>query len=194
MSAPRGLRRHRAGRTVSARRAGFTLVEVMVAVVVIGVVMVGARTMLGQVADDADRIGAAAAQADREGNADALLRTITGRLEVSANPDAEVRFEGEPQGARFQSWCEVPDGWLERCQASLGIIDLEGAKVLALRLSTGELVPLRRGFTQGEILYLRDAADGGAWVRSWGASITAPLALGIVVDGDTTIIRIGERG
>ena len=176
------------------RAAGFTLVEVMVAVVVIGIVLVGARAMLGQVADDADRITSAAEEADREANADALLRAVAGRLEVSAVPEQEVRFEGEPQGARFQSWCEVPDGWLERCQVSLGIIDLEGGKALALRLSTGELVPLRRGFAAGEILYLRDAASGGRWVTSWGASITPPIAFGIVVDGDTSIIRIGERG
>jgi prepilin-type N-terminal cleavage/methylation domain-containing protein len=177
-----------------AGRAGFTLVEVMVALVVMGVVIVGARTMLGQIADDADRITAAAAEADRDANADALLRTIAGRLEVSPIPGREVRFEGEPQGARFHSWCEVPDGWLERCEASLGIIRLEGENVLALRLSTGEMVPLRRGFAEGEVAYLRDAAGGGSWVRSWGASITAPVAFAIVVDGDTTIVRIGERG
>jgi prepilin-type N-terminal cleavage/methylation domain-containing protein len=176
------------------RRAGFTLVEVMVALVVMGVVLVGARGMLGQIADDADRIGAAAREADRESNADALLRSIAGRLEVSPVVGQVVRFEGEPQGTRFHSWCEVPDGWLEACQVSLGFIELEGAPALAMRLSTGETVPLRRGFRKGEILYLRDAASGGAWVKSWGATITAPLAFGIVVDGDTSIIRIGERG
>ena len=93
--------------------AGFTLVEVMVAVVVIGVVLVGARAMLGQIADDAGRISGAAAEADREANADALLRAVAGRLEVSPVPEREVRFEGQPDGARFHSWCEVPDGWLE---------------------------------------------------------------------------------
>lgn len=175
-------------------RAGFTLVEVMVALVVMGVVLVGARTMLGQIADDADRITAATTNADREANAEGLLRTIAGRLDVSPVPGREVRFEGEPQGMRFASWCEVPDGWLERCDASLGFIQLEGENVLALRLSTGEMVPLRRGFGAGELVYLRDAAAGGEWVRSWGASITAPLAVGVVVDGDTTLVAIGERG
>jgi prepilin-type N-terminal cleavage/methylation domain-containing protein len=176
------------------RIAGFTLVEVMVAIVVMGVVLVGARTMLGQIADDADRIGAAAREGDRDANAEALLRAVAGRLDVSPAPGSGLRFEGQPEGARFHSWCEVPDGWLERCQASLGFIQLEGAPVLALGLSTGELVPLRRGFRAGEILYLRGAANGGDWVKSWGASITAPLAFGLVVDGDTAIIRIGERG
>ena len=175
-------------------RAGFTLVEVMVAVVVMGVVLVGARTMLGQIADDADRIAAAAREADRDANAEALLRSIAGRLDVAPVPGDEIRFQGQPQGARFHSWCEVPDGWLERCQVSLGLIELDDAPALALRLSTGETVPLRRGFRSGEILYLRGAGNGGDWITSWGGSITAPLAFGIVIDGDTAIIRIGERG
>lgn len=139
----------RGGRAVNVSipraRAGFTLVEVMVALVVMGVVLAGARAMLGQIADDADRITAAASDADREANAEGLLRVILGRLEVSPMPGAEVRFEGEPHGMRFHTWCDVPDGWLERCEASLGFIDVEEEKVLALRLSTGELVPLRQG-------------------------------------------------
>jgi hypothetical protein len=169
-------------------------VEVMVALAVVGVVLVGARAMLEQVADHAARIAGAAEEADRAGNADALVRSIAGRTQVSALPGSEVRFQGEPGMARFRSWCEVPDGWLEECDASLGLIQVDGGNVLALRLSTGELVALRSGFRQGEILYLRAAGNGGWWLRSWGSSITAPLALGLVIDGDTTIVRIGERG
>jgi prepilin-type N-terminal cleavage/methylation domain-containing protein len=178
----------------SVASAGFTLVEVMVALAVMGVVLVGARAMLEQVGDHAERIGAAAAEADRDGNADALLRSIAGRTHVSALQGQEVRFQGEPRMARFRSWCEVPDGWLEACDASLGLVQVEGKNVLALTLSTGELVPLRMGFERGEILYLREAGGGGGWLRAWGSSISAPLALGIVIDGDTTFVRIGERG
>jgi hypothetical protein len=166
----------------------------MVALAVMGVVLVGARAMLEQVGDYAERIGAAAAEADRDGNADGLLRSIVGRTYVSAMTGDEVRFQGEPRMARFRSWCEGPDGWLEACDASLGLVQVNGTNVLALTLSTGELVPLRAGFDRGEILYLREAGGRGSWVRSWGSSISAPLALGIAIDGDTTIVRIGERG
>lgn len=177
-----------------ARTGGFTLVEMMVALVVISIVLVGARTMLGQIAADADRITGAAAAGDRDSNAEALLRAAAGRLEVAPETGGGMRFEGQPGSARFHSWCEVPYGWLERCEASLGLIRMGGDNVLALRLSTGEMVSLRRGFRSGELLYLRDAAKGGTWLRRWGASISAPLALGLVIDGDTSIIRIGERG
>jgi prepilin-type N-terminal cleavage/methylation domain-containing protein len=175
-------------------RAGFTLVEVMVALVVMGVVVAGARVVLGQLADDAVRIAAAGAEADREANAERLLRETAGRLEMSSTPGREARFEGHPRAARFRSWCEVPDGWLERCDVSLGFIQVDGEPVLALRTAGGEPVALRRGFRSGELLYLRDAGDGGAWIHRWGASITAPVALGVVIDGDTAIVRVGERG
>jgi prepilin-type N-terminal cleavage/methylation domain-containing protein len=172
--------------------AGFTLVEVMVALLVAAVVLMGARALLRQLADDGGRIARAAAEGDRAAAADALLRAVAGRLDVS--PVADRRFTGEPQGAHFHSWCEVPDGWLERCAASVGVIDLAGEAVLALTLSTGETVPLRRGFSSAALLYLSDAGGGGQWVRSWGTAITAPVAIGVVVDGDTSIVRIGERG
>lgn len=176
------------------KRAGFTLVEVMVALVVIGVVVVGARTVLGQVADSADRIAAAASEADRDANADRLLRAVVGRLELVPGTGPESRFEGEPNGARFRSWCEVPDGWLERCDVALGFVTVQGDAVLGLRLAGADPLVIRRGFRSGELLYLRDGGGGGDWVARWGASITAPLAIGVVVDGDTTIVRIGERG
>jgi len=69
-------------------RAGFTLVEVMVAIVITVIVLAGARALLGQIADQGDRITAAAAAGDGEANADALLRTLVGRVEVSGVPGA----------------------------------------------------------------------------------------------------------
>lgn len=176
------------------RRGGFTLVEVMVALAVIGVAVAGARVVLGQLADDAERIAGASAEADRDAGAEALLQGVVGRLELGWGDGAERRFEGHPAGARFHSWCEVPTGWLERCEVTLGVIEVAGAPVLALQMGDGDPVALRRGFAEGEILYLRDAGGGGTWVRRWGASITAPVGLGVVLDGDTTIVRIGERG
>jgi len=31
-------------------------------------------------------------------------------------------------------------------------------------------------------------------VREWRSAVTAPLAIGVVIDADTLILRIGERG
>jgi hypothetical protein len=46
----------------------------------------------------------------------------------------------------------------------------------------------------GELLYLADARDGGQWLRNWSTVLIAPLAIGAVIDADTLVLAIGERG
>jgi hypothetical protein len=65
---------------------------------------------------------------------------------------------------------------------------------LVARLSTGEVIALQRGFSTGMLRYLNDPIGRGVWFRIWGHGITAPLAIGVITDGDTAIVRIGERG
>lgn len=174
-------------------RGGFTLLEVMVALVIAAVVAVGARAVLVRLADDADRVTAAAAEADRAANAERTVRTAVDRLEQSM-PDS-VRFRGGPRAARFVTWCDVPAGWQERCDATLGIVALDGGDALALTLSTGEMVALRRGLPRARLRYLRDAGGGGAWADAWDSDVTTPLAIGLFVEDEPpTIFRIGERG
>ncbi len=174
------------------RRAGFTLIELLVAIAIASAAVLLAHSLLGQLADDAERIVRHASDSDEEANAERVLRALVSRLEVGT--DDSTRFGGHERVARFTSWCDVPYGWLERCRVTLAL-DVKGHEpVLAAALSTGEVIVLRRGFTSGELRYLADAARGGNWFRSWGESITAPLAIGVVLDADTLIVRIGERG
>lgn len=173
-------------------REGFTLLEVMVALAIGALVLLGARLMMGQMADGAERVAAESAEADREANAERVLRDVVSRVETS--PDDERGVWGDGTGVRFSTWCEVPAGWLERCTASLGVIPLDGRNVLALQLPHGEVHAVRSGFARARILYLADAGNGGAWVRNWSSTLSAPLAIGVVADADTLILRIGERG
>ena len=41
---------------------------------------------------------------------------------------------------------------------------------------------------------LNNPLGGGQWFRVWGYGTTAPLAVGVITDADTLIVRIGERG
>jgi hypothetical protein len=167
-------------------------VELLVAIAIGAMAVVAARTLLEELADDAERIVGHASNADEEANAERVLRELALRLEVGT--DDAMRFAGHERAARFSSWCDVPHGWQERCTVTLAV-DAQGAEpALAAALSTGEVLVLRRGFTSGALRYLGDAARGGIWFRSWGESITAPLGIGVVLDGDTLILRIGERG
>ena len=175
----------------SAERGGFTLLEVMVALAISGLLLLGARALLVQVGAAAGQIAGSAAEVDREANAERLLRSLVGRVE---QPRPESEFVGTPQGVRFATWCDVPAGWLERCSVSLGILQAGEGRVLALQAEGGEVVALRRGFAAGHLLYLHDAGSGGMWRREWSSSVSAPVAIGVVMDGDTTILRVGERG
>jgi len=172
-------------------RAGFTLVELLVALLVGGIVVAGARSMAEQLGASAMRTASAAARADRDANAAALLRALTLRLEVGTE-EAQA-FGGAPDITRFSSWCDVPGGWQERCQVTLTVV--HGAEEDALRLDTsaGDSALLVRA-TRVELRYLENPAAGGAWFGSWGTGITAPFALGVVAGTETTLVRIGSRG
>lgn len=175
----------------SAERGGFTLLEVMVALAISGLLLLGARALLVQVGDAAEQIAGTAAEVDREANAERLLRALVGRAE---QPRSGSEFVGTPQGVRFATWCDVPAGWQERCSISLGILRAGGAHVLALQAEGGEVMALRRGLADGHLLYLREPASGGTWQREWSSSVAPPVAIGVVMDGDTVILRLGERG
>jgi prepilin-type N-terminal cleavage/methylation domain-containing protein len=179
-------------RKARAHVRGFTLVEVVVALAIAGTVVLTSRVLLEELADDAQALLKQGALIDSRANADRALRDLVGRLEVGT--DEARRFSGDERVARFTSWCEVPRGWLERCSVTLAV-DFEGSEAfLAASLSTGELLVVQRDFSAGSLRYLGDAARGGNWFRSWGESITAPLAIGVILDADTLILRIGERG
>jgi hypothetical protein len=157
-----------------------------------GTVVVTARLLLEQLAADAERLVAHAATNDAEANADRTFRELVSNLEVGT--DEARRFAGEERATRFTSWCNVPRGWQEQCTVTLAI-DTQGSEpLLVASLSTGELLEIRRGFSTATLRYLGDAARGGTWFRSWGESITAPVAIGVFIDADTLILRIGERG
>jgi prepilin-type N-terminal cleavage/methylation domain-containing protein len=138
----RGRRRRCAAR-------GFTLLEVVVALAVGGVLLLGARRMLETVGDGAQGITEAAKAADREANGERLLRALLGRLEVGT--DSTRTFSGEEQAARFTSWCDVPAGWQERCIVTLVVGAGPGGATLTASLSTGLTLDGRGGSRAGWI-------------------------------------------
>jgi prepilin-type N-terminal cleavage/methylation domain-containing protein len=172
---------------------GFTLIELVVAITLSGIVLLGARAVWESLARAVDRLRTQAAADTRRANGERLLRSLVGRLEVGT--DGAEQFAGDEHATRFTTWCDMPAGWQERCNAVIGIEpDSSTGLRLVARLSTGEVVALQRGFGTGKLRYLNDPIGGGVWFRIWGHGITAPLAIGVITDGDTAIVRIGERG
>ncbi len=177
---------------IDGSRNGFALFEVILALAVGALLLVAARGILESVADGADVILAAAVDADREGNADRLLRALVGQIEAATVVRGSV--VGDDRHARIQTWCDVPAGWKERCTVELALIPHgSGRALVATGLPGGPLV-VRTGFDHGALRYLVDPEYGGAWLPSWTQKLTVPLALGVILDTDTLILRIGERG
>lgn len=175
------------------RRAdsGFTLLEVVVALAIAGMLLLGARWVLSAVGDGTERVSAEAGEVDAAANAERLARDLALRTEVRLGGE---RFRGDARGVRWGTWCDVPAGWQERCRVTLAVLSTEGRNVLALAFDDGAIVPVREGFTAGQVMYLRSAESGGVWSAAWDSEIAVPLAIGVVMDRDTLVLRIGERG
>jgi len=171
----------------------------VVALAVSGVVLVGGRLMFESMSGAAIHTIRSAQDADRVANADRLLRSLVGRLEVGT--DHARHFGGDERSVHFTTWCDTPAGWLERCDAVIGFEPHDGTPALVAHLTPvephGDLGPrvfvVATGFRTGTLRYLNDPRAGGRWFVRWGEAISAPLALGIVLDSDTSIVRIGER-
>jgi prepilin-type N-terminal cleavage/methylation domain-containing protein len=173
-------------------RRGFTLVEVMVALAVSGVVLLGARQLFGVVASAAERVPSAASAMDNRRNRERLLRELLGRVEVGT--DSTRTYSGDGTLTRFISWCPAAGGWLERCTVELAFTPRGDSVALEAGWS-GRRFTVHTGSPPARFLYLRSAANGGAWLPRWGdAAISAPLALIVILGRDTLFLRVGVRG
>jgi prepilin-type N-terminal cleavage/methylation domain-containing protein len=182
-------------RSNSASPAGFTLVELMVALVVGGIAIVGARGILATLADQTDRVTGIAADLDRIANGERILRALAGGVEIATTPG--TGFGGEASEASFTTWCDVAGGWQERCRVRLVVAPADsigGRHVLAAIVAGGEGIPLLTTPSPMQLLYLGDAANGGTWYPTWARGLSIPLAVGIATADETLIVRIGERG
>jgi prepilin-type N-terminal cleavage/methylation domain-containing protein len=176
-------------------RSGFTLLETLVAITLSAVVLLGARAVMVQLADAADAVGRASLQADRDANAERLLRALLAQVETGAD---EARwFRGAERAMRFTTWCDVPAGWSERCEAAILVDTTGGTPALRAELSASgatQSVTLRTNHGPIAFRYLESASGGGRWSRVWDGGMSAPSAIGVIIGPDTLIVRVGERG
>lgn len=174
------------------RRRGFTLLEVMLAIVLAAAVVLMARQLLVQLTLSDRRLDDAARHEAQVRNTARFAGELLNRLEVGT--DSTRTFVGEPSRAEFTTWCEVPRGWLERCRATIEIDTLSNPHSLFVLTSRGDSMTVRPSVTGASFRYVTDPEDHDTWVFRWGHGITAPLAIAIITPFDTTLIRIGPRG
>lgn len=176
--------------TQSHQSFGFTLIEVMVAMAIAGVVIMAAHRIFTGVGDGARAVAASRESLDRSVNARRWLKATFLSLEPP--------FEGRANRASFTSWQLVPGGWFEQTPTQLV---LESSHFFG---TTGvERLQLADGVSDLAFDYLLDPGADTKWVREWISPVSAPLAVRLRITGcgrrdggcvDTLLFLVKERG
>ena len=180
-------------RAMRTRRAGFTLIEIVVAMTVGAIVLVGVRQAAVGVADLAHATLARARSVERAANGERLLRRLVAEMEPDSNSTGGL--VGDRSRAAFDAWCDAPAGWQERCKVTLAVDADSGSAASRLVVSsTGgrtQVAIARDG--ELSLCYLLDARDGGRWRDDWDGRLALPLAVGVVSATDTLLVPVGVR-
>ena len=180
---------------------GFTLIEVMVALVIGTVVVVMSHAVFRAVADQGRRLEEAREALDREMNARRWLQAAFLSLEVGV--DRTVGFAGLDERVGFAAWQRTAEGWFERRDIALECRDQR----LVATVTPGEPVTLEEGVEAVAFDYLLEPGEESRWVREWISPVSAPIAVRIRVRRsserretgrsdvvDTLLFLVKERG
>jgi hypothetical protein len=168
-----------------------TLIELLAALVLLGLLFLGMRALLAQLGDSGDRIGRAATDADARGNGARTLRTLLRR--AVAETDSTRQFAGDDSIALFEGGCDVPAGWVEDCRVALAIVPrLDSSAVVAYLPGTAPET-LLVAVAPAAFRYLDATASDYAWLGGWRSRLTLPAALAFVTPFDTIMFQVGGR-
>jgi prepilin-type N-terminal cleavage/methylation domain-containing protein len=176
------------------RPAGFTLLEVTVALVIGGMAVAGAAALFHGLGQRAEAVERAARRADRDANAERLLRALLANVDFSGDTSSPA-VAGDQRTMTFRTWCEQATGWLGRCSVRLFFEQDAGASSLRLDLTGAETITtvLQRGLREGRLRYLVDARQGGTWVDTWTRR-GVPMAVAVIIGRDTLLLPVWGGG
>jgi len=179
------------------RKAGFTLIEVLVALTLGAILVLAAHAAFGGAADVAGALGRDRAAHDAEMAGRVWLVRAVGSLEP-VSPGA-VGFDGSPDHARFSTRLRAADGRFALTTVRLHAADGwlvaspdSGSTLHLLAVSASSRPPVTFD-------YLLSTGADSRWVQGWQSPVSAPVAIRIRlvrVDGraDTMLLSIGPRG
>lgn len=182
--------------TASTEHRGITLLEVLVALVVLGVSVASARAIAEQIAG-AGRASARVVDARlrERARAEELRRTFA--LAAAPRDSSEV-FDGLVNDASFSTRCADTRGLDVSCRCRVFAQTADAGRAVVARACTAGTMPdtLVSDSLGLRMIYLVDAANGGRWISEWRKTNSLPRAVGFIRygRGDTLIARIGERG
>lgn len=171
-------------------RRGVTLVELMIALAITGMAILGCVMLLDQLNDSHERIHRQRTADASAGNGDRLLRRFLADARTTA--DTAERFRGDEHNASYLTLCDTPSGWREACRVALTVDSLRDSSAIIAETNRDERFEVRRIPGAATFRYLDLSARDSSWVRQWAVSIALPGAIGIVVGADTMVLPLGS--
>jgi prepilin-type N-terminal cleavage/methylation domain-containing protein len=179
-------------RDVSCRgRRGFTLVELVAALCLSGLVLLGAQALLSQLGESGERFAHEAADADARANGVRVLRSLVRHAERGL--DSADRFTGDAVSARFTSSCLNAAGSLEPCHVRLVVGAVGDTATLTAVVSASDTLLLWTRRNMAALRYYDAGRREDPWLAEWPASVAVPAAIAIVLSTDTVVLRAGGR-
>lgn len=171
-------------------RRGFSLVEVMAALVISGVAATLAAAMFASATDTVRSMHVRALEAERR--AEGLLWLRQALIGADVSVDEGGRFLGSPDTLRFRTSLPVPQGWSEPVEVTIII----GSGRMTLRAGESTHV-LFDSLASASFDYLAALGAMSPWLRRWDSFTEAPPAVRMRLlqgDGtaDTVLLYIGR--
>jgi prepilin-type N-terminal cleavage/methylation domain-containing protein len=173
------------------RRCGMTLVEVMAALALAGVLLAGAQALLAALGETDARTSQRAAVIATRGEG---LRALQEALAMMrAEGDVASRFFADESGATFATLCRVAGGWLEPCAVALQLLSAEDSSVVLLTVGQGSAVQVLRLEGRARLAYLERNWEEDRWLPIWHSGRAVPIAVRVWSDRDSVVFFGGAR-
>ncbi len=161
---------------------GFTLIEVIVAVLLTGMVLMIASGFVGALTAITESAEAAGPAAARHGNGHALLRELFATMDLGTRTGGT--FVGTPDRIEFSAWLFDPFA---------GAISVDVALTAGphgIDVQAGDLAFTLSGVDGASVAYFA----GGAWRSEWVSGTTLPTAVQYGSGATAVTYWIGRRG
>ena len=182
------------------QESGFTLIEVMVSLAIVGLMMTFMSSALSVGLDSWERGTAAIRELESRSSVERLLRrqlALALRSEVAGADDGFVLFEGDTRRLEFVATYSLIDGPVEARKIDYriegGHFDYGEQFLFDYRedvFPLDDLQPLAT-FSNVELSYLGTDPDGErVWLTQWERGMGLPRAVQIRLDGDYVIVPL----
>lgn len=172
--------------------AGFTLLELLVGLLLIGIVGVLGAVLISTAAQAERTVHVASIAHQRFSDPRLVWRDLLLHAHSQALPGEPARpFAGSAKDVQFVSQCPRSEGFRSRCTVRGESLDSTG--VAGLRFTAGGTTWILETDAPVDFRYLAGAITGDAWLVYWQESDHMPVGVALVGQSDTLVFRFGAH-